>query len=244
MATLRKLGDEGRERIAAEREQAQEAEARATRAEDARDRAEKASSRRRPNAQGDREALAVELSIGARSRSREVAGGGRRARRSAKRRQRHDEALRPGQARGRPARGRGRAARGRSRGRRRPRRTSLRYAWRPRSRSGSCRAPRTCAARPMSAFASLVEKVEGEATEMARARAEEALKAESERIRAQAEQREDRVRRRPRTRSRRAPRGRVARSWPRPMQTAPSWARREASPFGLRLPNLLDRDAL
>src|SRR4249920_3957707 len=42
MATLRKIGEEGRERIAAERGRRREAEARARRAEEARDRAETA----------------------------------------------------------------------------------------------------------------------------------------------------------------------------------------------------------
>src|SRR3954451_11248989 len=42
MGTLRKMGEEGRERVTAERERRKEAEARASRAEAARDRAEKA----------------------------------------------------------------------------------------------------------------------------------------------------------------------------------------------------------
>ena len=64
MATLRKLGDEGRERIAAERGRRREAEARAKRAEEARDRAERAFEQAQKRSQGDREAFNVELGVG------------------------------------------------------------------------------------------------------------------------------------------------------------------------------------
>ena len=59
MATLRKLGEEGRERVAGERGKRKEAEARATRAEADRDRAEKAFEQAQQQAPGDREALAA-----------------------------------------------------------------------------------------------------------------------------------------------------------------------------------------
>ncbi len=77
-----------------------------------------------------------------------------------------------------------------------------------------------------------MEKVEGEAADLARARAEDALKAESERIKAQAGQREARVRR--------AAEDEIKASTSRARRevlaaadaTAPSWARREAAAPG------------
>jgi len=61
MATLRRLGEEGRERIAAERTRRREAEARLAHAEEARNRAESAFEQVQQRTQGDRESLAREL---------------------------------------------------------------------------------------------------------------------------------------------------------------------------------------
>jgi hypothetical protein len=78
----------------------------------------------------------------------------------------------------------------------------------------------------------LVEKVEGEAVEKARVRAEEQLQAESERIRGQAEQREERLRRAAedeiKASAKRARREVLAAA----DQTAPTWSRSEASSSG------------
>jgi hypothetical protein len=77
----------------------------------------------------------------------------------------------------------------------------------------------------------LIEKVEGEATEKAKVRAEEQLQAESERIRGQAEQREERLRRAAedeiKASAKKARREVLAAA----DETAPTWSRNE-SPSG------------
>ncbi|MGC1853592.1 MAG: hypothetical protein WA687_14285, partial [Solirubrobacterales bacterium] len=60
-ATLHKIGEEGRERIDAEREKRRAAEVRVARAEEGRSRAEKAFERARKQAEADREALATQM---------------------------------------------------------------------------------------------------------------------------------------------------------------------------------------
>jgi F0F1-type ATP synthase membrane subunit b/b' len=73
----------------------------------------------------------------------------------------------------------------------------------------------------------LIERVEGEAVEKAKVRAEEQLKAESERIRSQAEQREERLRRAAedeiKASAKKARREVLAAA----SETAPGWARNE-----------------
>ncbi len=90
----------------------------------------------------------------------------------------------------------------------------------------------------------LVEKVEGEAVRWRRDAGRGALKAESDRIRAQAEQREERVRRAAedeiKASASRARREVLAAA----DKTAPSWERREATPSAVRLPHLLDLSSL
>ena len=61
LETLRKIGEEGRARIVAERGKRKDAEARATRAESDRDRAEKAFEQAQQRAQADREARSDEI---------------------------------------------------------------------------------------------------------------------------------------------------------------------------------------
>jgi hypothetical protein len=76
--------------------------------------------------------------------------------------------------------------------------------------------------------AKLVEKVEGEAVEKAKVRAEDQLRAESERIRGQAEQREERLRRAAddeiKASAKKARREVLAAA----NDTAPAWARNES----------------
>lgn len=229
MATLRKLGVEGRERIAAERRRRKEAEARATRAEAARDRAELSFEQIQAKAEGEREAIAKELSAVRAGSERALAKGIELA--EGKTAARHKEALdkvrleadrRVAAAEQRAVEAEAAAAEAHQLA------VKLETEIEERVMQGTEEVRREADER----VRTLVEKVEGDAAEKARTRAEEALKAESERIRAQAEQREDRVRRAAedeiKASTSRARREVLAAA----EKTAPSWERREAAASG------------
>jgi hypothetical protein len=229
METLRKLGDEGRERIASERTGRKDAEARATRAEAARDRAEKAFEQAQQRSQADREALATQTGTIRAESERALAEAIELAERKAGDRQK--EALgqvrleadqRIAAAEQRAAEAEAAAAEAHELA------VRLEAEIEERVMQGTEDVRREAEER----VRSLVEKVEGEAAELARARAEEALKAESDRIRAQAEQREERVRRAAedeiKASTSRAGREVLAAA----DATAPSWARKEATASG------------
>ena len=74
LTTLRKLGEEGRARINAERSKRREAEARVGRAEEARDRAEDAFEGLRRESEREREALAVEVASARTDAEKSLAG--------------------------------------------------------------------------------------------------------------------------------------------------------------------------
>ena len=207
MAALRRIGDEGRERIGAEREKKKAAEARAERAEQARDRAEAAFEQAREQAQADRGAFTAKLEashdealgrVELEADRRVAAAEQRAAEAEAAASEAHELAIR------------------------------LEAEIEARVMQGTADVRREAEER----VRALVEKVEGEATEQARARAEEALKAESERIRMQAEQREQRVKEAAeveiKASAKRARREVLAVA----DRTAPSWARREAAGSG------------
>ncbi len=229
MATLRKLGEEGRERVASERALRREAEGRATRAEAARDRAEKSFEQAQQRADADREALATEMSTLKVDSQESIAAGIEAAERHAA--QRHKEALdqamldadqRVAAAEQRAVEAEAAAAEAHQLA------VKLETEIEERVMQGTEEVRREAEER----VRTLVEKVEGEAAEMARARAEEALKAESDRIRAQAEQREERVRQAAedeiKASTSRARREVLAAA----DETAPSWSRRETTASG------------
>ena len=129
-----------------------------------------------------------------RRRRRRLPRPTRRSRASTEIDRRVEEARAADPGRGRPSRRRGRAARGRSRGRRRAEshETAVRLETEIERRvmEGTEEVRREAE----ESVRKLVEKVEREAEEVARARAEEQLQAESDRIRSQAERREERAR--------------------------------------------------
>jgi hypothetical protein len=226
---LHKIGEEGRERLAAERGKRKDAEARAMQAEAARDRAEKAFEQAQQRAQGDREAFTVELGSVRADAKRSLGEQVERAGREAE--DRHKEALgqvqleadqRVAAAEQRAAEAEAAAAEAHEIA------VRLEAEIEERVMRGTEDVRREADER----VRSLVEKVEGEAAELARARAEEALKAESERIRMQAEQREERVRR--------AAEDEIKASTSRARRevlaaadaTAPSWSRKETAASG------------
>ncbi|MFL5899632.1 MAG: hypothetical protein ACJ75S_00310 [Solirubrobacterales bacterium] len=229
LATLRKLGEEGRERVAAERGRRKEAEARAGRAEEARDRAEKAFEQAQVRALGDREAFTVELGSVRADAEKSLAEELERLKREAERagkemldQMKLEADQRVAAAEQRAAEAEAAASEAHEIA------VRLEAEIEERVMQGTEDVRREAEER----VRALVEKVEGEATEKARARAEEALKAESERIKMQAEQREERVRR--------AAEDEIKASTSRARRevlaaadaTAPSWARREAAASG------------
>ena len=242
MATLRKLGEEGRERIAAEREQAQGGRG-AGHARRGRPRPGREGLRAGAGAGARRSRSARHRAELAQGRGREVAGRGASSGSKREAAQRHKEALdqakleadqRVAAAEQRAAEAEAAAAEAHELA------VRLEAEIEERVMQGTEDVRREADER----VRTLVEKVEGEATEKARARAEEALKAESERIRAQAEQREERVRRAAedeiKASTSRARREVLAAA----EQTAPSWARREADRLRVRLPDLLDLSSI
>jgi hypothetical protein len=229
MATLRKVSQEGRERMAVERGKRKDAEALATRAEEARNRAESAFEQAQKRADSDREALNREMTALKSDAQRSIDAGIEVAERKAA--QRHAEAVdrvkleadqRVAAAEQRAVEAEAAAAEAHQLA------VKLETEIEERVMQGTEEVRREADER----VRTLVEKVEGEAVEMARTRAEEALKAESDRIRAQAEQREDRVRRAAedeiKASASRARREVLAAA----DKTAPSWERREATPSG------------
>ena len=229
LATLRKMGDEGRERVAAERKQRKQAEARAKRAEEARDRAERAFEQAQQRAVGDREAFNAELGSLRAGVERGQAEVAERAEREAE--ERHGEALRRigleadqrvAAAEQRAAEAEAKAAEAHEMA------VRLEAEIEERVMQGTEDVRREAEER----VRKLVEKVEGQATDRARARAEEALKAESERIRVQADQREERIRQAAedeiKATAKRARREALAAA----DDTAPTWARQEAASSG------------
>jgi len=229
MATLRKVGEEGRERITTERGKRKEAEARAKRAEAARDRAEEAFEKAQKRAEDDREVLTAEMTSFRAEAERSLNEAVRVA--EAKAAELHKEALaqiqleadqRVAAAEQRAVEAEAAAAEAHQLA------VKLETEIEERVMVGTEEVRREADER----VRTLVEKVEGEAAEMARARAEEALKAESERIRMQAEQREQRVRHAAedeiKASASRARREVLAAA----EKTAPSWERRDAAASG------------
>jgi len=229
MATLGKLGEEGRERVAAERDKRKAMEARAMRAEADRDRAERSFEQAQDRAQAERGTLATELRSARAESERAIAKAVEVSEREG--RQRLQDALdqarleadqRVAAAEQRAAEAEAAAAQSHELA------VRLEAEIEERVMQGTEDVRREAEER----VRKLVEKVEGEATEQARARAEEALRAESERIRVQAEQREDRVRRAAEDEIKASASKARREALAAADQTAPSWARRETAASG------------
>jgi hypothetical protein len=228
-ATLARLGEEGRERIVAEREKRRLAEVRVKRAEEGRDRAEKAFERARKQAEAEREAATTEMTSLRAQTEDTVARAIKRTEELASKRT--GEVLEKAQAEAdrRVAAAEQRAAEAEARAEESHRiAVRLEAEIEERVMQGTVDVRREAEER----VSRLVEKVEGEATEKARARAEEQLQAESERIRGQAEQREERLRlaaeEEIKASAKRARREVLAAAG----ETAPTWSRNEASSSG------------
>lgn len=188
---LTKIGEEGRQRVAAERQRRRDAERRVARAEDGRRRAEKAYETARLESQGEREKLATELASTKGKTDEIVARAVKRTEEEASKRT--GEVLEKAQAEAdrRVAAAEQRAAEAEARAEEAHRTAvQLEAEIEERVMQGTVEVRREAEER----VAKLVEKVEGEAEDKARVRAEEQLRAESERIRGQAEQREERLR--------------------------------------------------
>lgn len=229
MATLRRLGEEGRERVAVERGKRKDAEARAIRAEADRDRAEQSFEGAQARAEADREALAVELREVRAESERLIAKAVEVAERESEQRRKESldqiqlEANRKiAAAEQRAADAEAAAAEAHELA------VRLEAEIEERVMQGTEDVRREAEER----VRSLVERVEGEAAETARARAEDQLKAESERIRVQAEQREERVRRAAEDEIKASASKARREALAAVDQTAPSWARREAAASG------------
>jgi hypothetical protein len=191
-ATLAKIGDEGRERIAAEREKRRAVEQRVAHAEEARDRAEKAFERGRRRAEADRESFATQLTAQKAEARDDVEKAVKRTEAEASKRVHEVLATNQAEADRRVAAAEQRAAEAEARAEEAHQlAVRLESEIEERVMRGTADVRREAEERVQR----LVEKVEGEAAEKARARAEEQLQAESERIRSQAEQREERLRR-------------------------------------------------
>jgi hypothetical protein len=185
METLRKIGEEGRAKVAAERE-------RRVAAERARERAERAFEQAREGDHADREAIAAEM-IALKDRSEQtLVDTIKRLDAEAERRvEEAVEALR-GDADSRVAAAEQRAAEAEAEAEEaRAIAVKIEAEIEERVMQGTKEVRRQSEDR----VRELIEKFEGEAAEMARARAEDQLEAESDRIRRQAEQREERARR-------------------------------------------------
>ena len=226
MATLRKLGEEGRARLAAERGKRREAEARATRAEESRDRAEKAFEQLQQRAQLDREVLAGELVANRAEAGNSLAETVANLEREAERRARdaHEEVQLEADRRVAAAEQRAADAEAAAN---EAHETAVRLETEidRRVMEGTEEVRREAEER----VRKLVEKVEREAEEFARARAEDQLQAESSRIRQQAERREERARQvaedEIKATANKAKREALAAA----DETAPAWARSESA---------------
>jgi hypothetical protein len=191
METLRKLGEEGRARVAAEREKRVAAESRAKQAEDARTRAEKAFEQGRRSDQADRDAAAAEM-IALKERTeqkladtvKQLEAENERQAKQAADAVRADGDARVAAAEQRAAEAEARAEEAQAVA------VRLEQEIDDRVMQGTEEVRRQAEDR----VRELIAKFEGEAKEAARARANDQLEAESERIRRQAEQREERAR--------------------------------------------------
>jgi hypothetical protein len=228
-AALGKIGEEGRERIAAERDKRRAVELRVAHAEEGRDRAEKAFERAMKRAEADREAITTQMTAGKAQADQAQARAVKRTEEEAS--QRTGEVLAQAQAEAdrRVAAAEQRAAEAEAHAEEAHQlAVRLESEIEERVMQGTEDVRREAEER----VRKLVEKVEGEATEKARERAEEQLKAESERIRGQAEQREERLRHAAedeiKASAKRARREVLAAA----DETAPAWARNEASASG------------
>jgi hypothetical protein len=224
-ATLAKIAADGRERVAAEREKRRSLEARVGGAEEARDRAEKAFERARRGAEAEREQFATQLTAHRVKADRDVARAIERTEAEASKRT--GEVLERAQADAdrRVAAAEQRAAEAEARAEEAHQiAVRLEAEIEERVMRGTEEVRREAEQRVQK----LIEKVEGEAEDKARERAEVQLRAESERIRGQAEQREERLRRAAedeiKASAKRARREVLAAA----DQTAPAWSRNEA----------------
>ncbi len=191
MQTLEKIGAEGRERIAAERKLRKEADQRATTAERARDRAERSFEQARVSERGDREALAAEIAAQKERAEEERAQTVKQLGEEAEKRLSKTVVEVRSEADSRVAAAEQRAAEAEAAAEE-SRRIAIKIESEIEERvmQGTEDVRREADER----VRQLVEKFEGEAEELARARAHDQLEAESDRIRRQAEQREDRAR--------------------------------------------------
>jgi hypothetical protein len=228
-ATLGRIAEEGRAQLAAERQKRRDAEERAKRAEAARDRSEQAFERARRAVESERETLTSKIVAGKAEYERALAEATKRVEAEAS--ARVEEVLKNTQAEAdrRVAAAEQRAAEAESAAAEANRiAVRLEAEIEERVMQGTVDVRREAEER----VRKLVAKVEGEAEEHARVRAEEQLRAESDRIRKQAEQREERLRRSAedeiKASAKRARREVLAVA----DETAPDWARREATGSG------------
>jgi hypothetical protein len=225
-ATLGRFAEEGRQRVAGERERRRQAESRASHAETGRNRAEKAFEELQRSAEADREALAAELARARDESEKALSSLGERLRQEAS--ERVHEAVEGVQqdADRRVAAAEQRAADAEAAAEE-AHRVAVRIEAEIEERvmQGTKDVRREAEERVQK----LVAKVEGEAEEMARVRADEQLRVESERIRQQAEQREERARR-VAEQEIEASTGRARREVLTAVEdTAPAWSRNEAA---------------
>lgn len=225
--TLAKIAEEGRTHLERERRRRLEAEAAAKRAEAARDRAECSFEQTQLRAGKDREALLEELTVVKAKASNEISSAIERTRKEASERTREVLERAQAEADKRVAAAEQRAADAEARTQEaHDVAVRIEAEIEERVMRGTEDVRREADRR----VNDLVAKVEGEAAEKARARAEEQLKAESERIRVQAEQREERVREAAEeeiTASAKKARREVLAAAD---ETAPAWSRRGSSP--------------
>jgi colicin import membrane protein len=227
METLRKIGEEGRTRVAAEREKRVAAENRAEQAEDARRRAEKAFEQLRRSDQADRDAAAAEMLAFKERTEQKLAETVKRLDAESERQAKQAADAVRADADARVAAAEQRAAEAEARAE-----ESQALAVRleaeidERVMQGTEEVRRQAEDR----VRDLIAKFEGEAREAARARAKDQLEAESERIRRQAEQREERARQTAdeeiKASTNRARREALAAA----EQTAPSWGEHHETP--------------
>ena len=190
MEALRKIGEEGRARVAAERQKRIEAEKRAAAAEQARDRAEKSFEQARRSDLADRESVANELMALKERAEEEQAEAVKRTGVEAEKRTREAIAEVRTAADSRVAAAEQRAAEAEAEAEEaRAIAVKIEAEIEERVMQGTEEVRRESEDR----VRQLVEKFEGEAENLARARAKDRVEAESERIRKQAEQREERA---------------------------------------------------
>jgi hypothetical protein len=191
METLRKIGEEGRARVADEREKRVAAERRAELAEDARRRAEKAFEQGRRGDQADREAAAAAMVAFKERTEQKLADAVKQLESESERKAKQAADAVRADADARVAAAEQRAAEAETRAEEAQAvAVRLEQEIEDRVMQGTEDVRRQAEDR----VRELIAKFEGEAEEAARARASDQLEAESERIRRQAEQREERAR--------------------------------------------------